>query len=121
MRAAMRQETEMYFAYVVREDRPVTELIDSNYTFLNEDLAKIYGIPDVTGKDMRKVTLPAGSPRGGMLTQGSALRGHVEPGPHLAREARPVRACQLPRHAAAAAARERAGARGQRERDSRTA
>ena len=73
MRKAMRRETEMYFAYVVREDRPVTELIDSNYTFVNEELAKFYGIPNVTGEELRKVTLPAGSPRGGMLTQGSSL------------------------------------------------
>jgi hypothetical protein len=73
MRVAMRRETEMYFGYVMREDRPVTELIDSNYTFLNESLAKYYGIPGVEGKELRKVTLPAGSPRGGVLTQGSAL------------------------------------------------
>ncbi len=73
IRASMRQETELYFAHVMREDRPVTEFIDSNYTFANEDLAKYYGIADVTGKEMRKVTLPAGSPRGGLLTQGSAL------------------------------------------------
>jgi hypothetical protein len=73
MRTAMRQETEMYFAYVMRENRPVTELIDSNYTFLNEDLAKMYDIGGVTGKDLRKVTLPEGNARGGMLTQGTAL------------------------------------------------
>jgi len=73
VRAAMREETEKYFAHVMREDRPVVEFIDSNYTFVNEDLAKYYGIPDVSGKDLRKVTLPAGSPRGGLLTQGSAL------------------------------------------------
>lgn len=73
MRKAMRKETEMYFAYVAREDRPVTEFLESNYTFLNEDLANMYGVPDVTGKELRKVTLPPGNPRGGMLTQGSAL------------------------------------------------
>jgi len=73
LRKAMRRETEMYFAHIVREDRPVTELIDSNYTFVNEELAKFYGIPDVTGEQMRKVTLPPGSPRGGVLTQGTAL------------------------------------------------
>ncbi|HEY5810962.1 MAG TPA: DUF1588 domain-containing protein, partial [Povalibacter sp.] len=73
LRKVMRRETEMYFAYVAREDRPVTELIDSNYTFLNEPLAKMYDIPGVTGDDMRKVTLVAGSARGGVLTQGSAL------------------------------------------------
>ncbi len=73
MRAAMRSETEAYFGYVMRDDRPVTELIDSNYAFLNEALARYYGIPGVTGKELRKVTLPADSPRGGVLTQGSAL------------------------------------------------
>ncbi|HET7810648.1 MAG TPA: DUF1592 domain-containing protein [Steroidobacteraceae bacterium] len=72
-RAAMRRETELYFTYVMREDRPVTEFIDSNYTFLNEELAKFYGVPGVVGEELRKVTLPAGSPRGGVLTQGSAL------------------------------------------------
>ena len=73
VRAAMRQETEQYFAYVMRENRPITEFIQSDYTFVNELLANFYGIPQVTGEEMRKVTLPAGSPRGGMLTQGSAL------------------------------------------------
>ena len=73
MRKAMRKETEMYFAYVMRENRPVTEFIDSNYTFLNEDLARMYDIMGVTGEELRKVTLPAGHARGGMLTQGSAL------------------------------------------------
>jgi hypothetical protein len=73
VRASMREETEKYFAHVMRADRPLTELIDSNYAFVNEDLAKFYGLPDVNGKELRMVTLPAGSPRGGMLTQGSAL------------------------------------------------
>jgi hypothetical protein len=73
VRAAMRQETELYFAHVMREDRPLTEFIDSDYTFLNEELAVYYGILGVSGKQLRKVTLPAGSPRGGVLTQGTAL------------------------------------------------
>jgi uncharacterized protein DUF1592/uncharacterized protein DUF1588/uncharacterized protein DUF1587/uncharacterized protein DUF1585/uncharacterized protein DUF1595 len=73
IRAAMREETELYFTYVLREDRPITEFIDSNYTFLNQPLAKFYGIPGVTGDEMRRVTLPPDSPRGGVLTQGSAL------------------------------------------------
>jgi mono/diheme cytochrome c family protein len=73
MRSYMRRETELYFAYVMRENRPVTELIDSNYTFLNEELARMYDIGGVSGADLRKVTLPEGSPRGGVLTQGSAL------------------------------------------------
>ncbi|HET9863950.1 MAG TPA: DUF1592 domain-containing protein [Steroidobacteraceae bacterium] len=73
IRADMRRETEMYFGYVMRADRPILEFVDSNYTFLNEDLAKYYGVPGVIGEELRKVTLPAGNPRGGMLTQGSAL------------------------------------------------
>jgi hypothetical protein len=73
MRTAMRQETETFFGYLVREDRPVTDLIDSNYTFINDKLALLYGMPPVEGSEMRRVDLPAGSPRGGVLTQGSAL------------------------------------------------
>lgn len=73
LREAMRQETEMTFAHVLQEDRPLTELIDADYTFLNEELAKHYDIEGVTGREMRKVTLPPGSPRGGVLTQGTVL------------------------------------------------
>jgi hypothetical protein len=73
LREAMRRETEMDFAYVIKEDRSLVELIDCNYTFLNEDLAKHYGIPGVTGHEMRKVMLPPDSPRGGILTQGTTL------------------------------------------------
>ena len=73
LREAMQRETEMTFAHVLREDRPLTELIDADYTFLNEELAKHYDIEGVTGREMRKVTLPPGSPRGGVLTQGTVL------------------------------------------------
>ena len=73
LREAMRQETEMTFAYVLKEDRSVLELIESDYTFLNEDLAKHYRIDGVTGPEMRKVTLAPDSPRGGVLTQGTVL------------------------------------------------
>jgi hypothetical protein len=73
LRNAMRRETEMFFEHVLREDRPVTELLDSDYTFANERLARHYGLTDVKGDQMRKVTLPKDSPRGGILTQGSVL------------------------------------------------
>jgi hypothetical protein len=73
LRLAMRRETELYFEHVMREDRSVLELIDSNYTFLNEVLAKHYAIPGVSGRQMRRVELPADSPRGGVLTQGTLL------------------------------------------------
>jgi hypothetical protein len=63
----------MFFAEIVRADRSVLELLDSDYTFVNERLAKHYGIPDVKGTEMRRVSLPAESPRGGLLTQGTVL------------------------------------------------
>jgi hypothetical protein len=73
LRRAMHQETEDVFDYVLRQDRPLIELIDSDYTFLNERLAKHYGLPEVKGNDLRRVTLPADSPRGGVLTEGTVL------------------------------------------------
>lgn len=73
LRSAMRAETEKYFDYILREDRSLLELLDSDYTFLNESLAKHYGITNVVGDEMRLVKLPPDSPRGGILTQGSVL------------------------------------------------
>jgi mono/diheme cytochrome c family protein len=73
LRVAMRRESEMVFEYVIKGDRCMDELIESNYTFLNEELAKHYGIPGVTGKQMRFVQLPPGSPRGGVITEGTVL------------------------------------------------
>ncbi|MDR3638426.1 MAG: DUF1592 domain-containing protein [Isosphaeraceae bacterium] len=73
LRQAMRRETEMFFGAIVRNDRSVLDLIDSDFTYLNERLAKHYGIPGVKGESMRKVDLPKDSPRGGLLTQGSVL------------------------------------------------
>jgi hypothetical protein len=73
LRRAMGDETRAYFDYIVRENRDVMELIDSNYTFLNETLAKHYDIEGVKGDEMRRVELPVDSPRGGVLTQGTVL------------------------------------------------
>lgn len=73
MRRAMQEETQEFFNFVMREDRSVLEMVDSDYTFVNERLAKLYGLEDVKGKNTRRVSLPEGSPRGGMLTQGSVL------------------------------------------------
>jgi hypothetical protein len=75
LRKAMRNETEMCFGYVLKEDRSALELIESDYTFLNERLAKHYGLTNlnVTGTEMRRVSLPADSPRGGVLTEGTVL------------------------------------------------
>jgi len=73
IRKLMRTETEMYFNHILKEDRSVLELVDSDYTFLNERLASHYGVPDVTGDQLHLVKLPPDSPRGGVLTQGSFL------------------------------------------------
>ena len=96
LRGAMRQETEDVFNYVLREDRSVLELLDSDYTFLNHKLAEHYGITNVTGDEMRRVTLPPDSLRGGVLTEGTVLAVTSNP-----TRTSPV---QRPRHAAAAAA-----------------
>jgi hypothetical protein len=69
----MKEETERFFEAIMKEDRPLTDFIDADFTYLNEDLANYYGIPGVKGKEFRKVTLPKDSPRGGVLTQGSVL------------------------------------------------
>lgn len=73
LRDAMRSETEMVFHRVLRENRSIVELLDSDYTYLNESLAKHYDIEGVEGEAMRLVQLPEGSPRGGVLTQGTVL------------------------------------------------
>ncbi len=74
LRQAFRIETEMLFDSVLREDRPVTELMDANYTFVNERLAKHYGIPDVYGSQFRRVELPPElDMRRGLLGKGSVL------------------------------------------------
>jgi len=73
LRQAMRRETEMLFEHIVRGDRSLLELLDSNYTFLNERLANYYGIAGIKGEPMRRVELAPGSPRGGVLTQGTVL------------------------------------------------
>ena len=89
------------------------DLIKADYTFLNERLAKHYGIPHVYGSRFRRVALDEGSHRGGLLRHGSILDGDVVRDPHVARDSRPVGAEESGRHAAAAAAGQRAGARGQ--------
>lgn len=72
LRQDMRRETELFFADVLRNDRSVIELLVADYTFLNERLARHYGIPEVKGDEFRKVSL-TGTPRGGLLTHGSVL------------------------------------------------
>ncbi|HEY2787317.1 MAG TPA: DUF1592 domain-containing protein [Fimbriiglobus sp.] len=73
LRRAMRRETEMAFEHVLKGDISLLELLDADYTFLNAKLATYYGIPGVTGDQMRLVKLPKDSPRGGILTEGTTL------------------------------------------------
>jgi len=73
LRAAFIQETQLAFANLITEDNPVTELLDANYTFLNERLARHYGIEGVRGSYFRKVQLADDSPRHGLLGHGSIL------------------------------------------------
>ena len=67
-------ETNAYLAHLIRENRPVCELIDSDYSFLNQRLANHYGIDDVIGQKIRKVSFGPDIPRGGLLTMGSVLK-----------------------------------------------
>jgi mono/diheme cytochrome c family protein len=73
LRQAFRRETELLFESIVKDDRSVVDLLRANYTFLNERLAKHYGIPNVYGSNFRRVTLPADSVRGGLLGHASIL------------------------------------------------
>jgi hypothetical protein len=73
LRAAFRRETELVFGAIVREDRSLVELLDADFTFVDERLARHYGIPDVRGSRFRRVALDPASPRRGLLGKGSML------------------------------------------------
>jgi hypothetical protein len=75
LRQAFRQETELFVESILREDRSLTDLLGANYTFVNERLAKHYGIPHIYGSHFRKVTFPddGDRQRGGLLRHGSIL------------------------------------------------
>jgi hypothetical protein len=70
---AFEQETELFIASTLREDRSVVDLLNSNYTFVNERLARHYGIPGIYGSRFRRVPLPNLERRGGILAHGSIL------------------------------------------------
>lgn len=72
LKQAMITETKRFFQHIVSADRPITDFIQAKYSFLNEDLAKLYGVPGVTGENFRKVSLES-TPRRGVLTQASVL------------------------------------------------
>jgi hypothetical protein len=71
-RMSMKKETDLFFEYILREDRPIVDFLDADYTFLNRRLAEFYQIPGVTGHEFRKVDLK-GTRRGGVWTQASVL------------------------------------------------
>lgn len=89
LRRSMKEETRLLFLHILKEDRSILEVVDANYTFLNERLARFYGIRDdkgnedqldsgqkgepIRGRDFQFVQLPAGSSRGGLLTHASIL------------------------------------------------
>ncbi|MEO7649206.1 MAG: DUF1592 domain-containing protein [Bryobacteraceae bacterium] len=73
LRGAMQRETELFFESILREDRNVLDLLRADYTFLNERLARHYGIPNVYGSRFRRVALGDQRVRGGLLSQASIL------------------------------------------------
>lgn len=73
LRHDMQQETRLFFQSILRGDAPISEFLSANYTFLNQRLAALYGIPNIEGAQFRRVDLPPDSHRGGILTQASVL------------------------------------------------
>ena len=73
LRSSMQRETELLFRTILQEDRSVVEFLDSDFTFVDERLARHYGIDGIRGPRMRRVTIPADSPRRGLLGHGSVL------------------------------------------------
>src|SRR5262249_61369322 len=73
LRQPFRKETELFFQSILREDRSVLDLLTADYTYVNERLAKHYGIPYVYGSRFRRVTTTGDRKRGGLLRQGSIL------------------------------------------------
>jgi len=73
LRQGLKRETELFFGSIVQEDRSALDLLRADYTFVNERVARLYGLPNVKGNHFRRVTLPADSPRRGLLGHGSIL------------------------------------------------
>jgi len=73
LREGLRRETELFFAAILREDRSALELLDADFTFMNERVARHYGVGGIKGSHFRRVELAADNPRRGLLGQGSIL------------------------------------------------
>ena len=113
LRQAFRQETELFFDSVLREDRSVLDLLRANYTFVNERLAKHYGIPHVYGSQFRRDHARRGQRARRTAAPGKHPDGHLVCDADVARRSRQVGPGQPARRAAPAAAARRAGAQGQ--------
>ena len=111
LRQALRRETELFFEQRLREDRSVLDLLDANYTFLNERLARHYGIPNIYGQQLPPRDAAGRSTRGGLLGQGSILTITSYADAHVAGASRQVGARESAGVATAAAAARRAVAR----------
>src|SRR4029077_998077 len=68
------EETRLFVEELLRADLPARNIVDSDFTFLNERLAEHYGVPGVNGAELRRVSLPKDSVRGGLMTQASVLK-----------------------------------------------
>ena len=104
---AFRKETELFFSYLVREDRSVRDLLTADYSFVNERIARHYGIPNVTGRRVPQGHAAGVAARHSRAGQRAAA--HLGRRPHVAGAARQVGDAGAARVAAAAAAAERAG------------
>ena len=113
LRAAYKHEIELFFGSIVHEDRSILDLLTANYTFVNERLAKQYGIPNIYGSQFRRGDVACGTrhaPR--PAGQGRAADRNVECGAHFARHPGQVVPANVPRRQPAGPAAERAGAQG---------
>ena len=104
LRRAMRRETEMVFAHIAKEDRPILDLIDCDYTFVNAKLAELYGIKGVTGNRNAQGHTPQGQSSGRRLDSRRRPDGDLESRPDLAGQARAVHPGQHSGNAHATAA-----------------
>ena len=104
LRQSFRRETELLFRTIVRDDRSLIDLIDADYTFVDERLARHYGIPNIQGSYFRRVQLRAGQPAPGTARAGQHADGDLDRDAHVAGVARQVGAREPARHAGAGAA-----------------
>ena len=110
LRQAMRQETELFFDSIRREDRSVLDFVQADYTFLNERLAKHYRIPHIYGSEFRRVELVARYASRRTVAAGQHPHGHVVRHANVARDSRQLGAQESGRPRAAATAAQCAGA-----------